>query len=254
MTNNHTAQDGPESDQQDADDEAIRECQLRKNDTRKADNAESSSTSSSTRKSGGGYSADCSSSDQSSDGTRQHALSLFRLNLGSDTTSEEASSQSDSPSQDGEQTEGKTTAPSELKKQGKGPRKNRSKVSSWNESISEADRPRRYRLKLKSPTFALDSTEAASKLDAESSSASSSHHESSLDGKRLPLPQWNGISISHPMDPRIDLSIVGTIHSSELPGTQQLYQTALQSERMYQPETASLTVDSYIHLMEVSTD
>jgi hypothetical protein len=71
---------------------------------------------------------------------------------------------------------------------------------------------------------------------------------SRLDGT---LPQWNGIRISHPMDPRIDLRSVGHIPGSNVP---------VASSNMMNVEVNSLshdtvpppTVDNYMNLMEVS--
>ena len=41
-------------------------------------------------------------------------------------------------------------------------------------------------------------------------------HHGKVDDVKQCLPQWNGVKIQHPMDPRIDLSTVGFIGSSQL--------------------------------------
>ena len=59
------------------------------------------------------------------------------------------------------------------------------------------------------------------------------------------LPQWNGVSITHPMDPRIDLSTVGYTVTS-IPAVASL-PVAQENENAHQ----SNTFDHYLHLMEV---
>lgn len=159
------------------------------------DNVESSSTGSDGGKgggsgSGGGYSADnstdCSSSDASSlEAAKGNApdKEMTRLNLNGDSTKD------------------KPTKTKETK-----PNKN-----------------------LKSSTPKSQKTCRRSSEQAETShSGSVNHEESSLDSgtkwKNLKdtveetssFPQWNGVRIHHPMDPRIDLSTVGHIQTSSL--------------------------------------
>lgn len=62
----------------------------------------------------------------------------------------------------------------------------------------------------------------------------------------LPLPQWNGIRISHPMDPRIDLSTVNRVQASNAPMTDELHRSQF---TMPGPPPS---VDNYLNLMEVS--
>jgi hypothetical protein len=59
------------------------------------------------------------------------------------------------------------------------------------------------------------------------------------------LPQWNGVRISHPMDPRIDLSTVGYTPSTPAPSG-----NASGDVNGYGNHPHSL--DRYLHLMEVS--
>jgi hypothetical protein len=70
-----------------------------------------------------------------------------------------------------------------------------------------------------------------------------------FEGKE-PLPQFNGVKIAHPMDPRIDISNVGHILNCSVPAlhvplaTAYLYAGAQESHS--QP-----SIDTYIQLMEV---
>lgn len=61
----------------------------------------------------------------------------------------------------------------------------------------------------------------------------------------LPLPQWKGIRISHPMDPRIDLSTVNRVQASDAPLTDELHRA-----QFIMPGPPP-SVDNYLHLMEV---
>lgn len=79
--------------------------------------------------------------------------------------------------------------------------------------------------------------------------ASSNKSVSSLDNAneqlKALLPQWNGIRISHPMDPRIDLSTVGyTVNSDAAPPAS--YMMAPHST----PHNNSNSIDHYLGLME----
>lgn len=64
------------------------------------------------------------------------------------------------------------------------------------------------------------------------------------------LPQWNGIRISHPMDPRIDLRTVGHIPGSNVPvaSNDGIHMHASVSAHQ---SVAPPTVDNYLNLMEV---
>lgn len=70
------------------------------------------------------------------------------------------------------------------------------------------------------------------------------------------LPQWNGVRIHHPMDPRIDISTVGHIQTSSLsafPNT--LMQTAFadgKAERDFTSNHVTPSIDQYMRLMEVN--
>lgn len=64
--------------------------------------------------------------------------------------------------------------------------------------------------------------------------------------KSLPPPQWNGLAISHPIDPRIDLSQVNALTSTaaaQAPSAPQQTSSDANHE--------AHTVESYLHLIEV---
>ena len=101
--------------------------------------------------------------------------------------------------------------------------------------------------------------------DYESSEdGSGSDYESSEDGSGSQyivkqnsdsLPQWNGVKICHPMDPRIDLSTVSHIHSSSVPALPS--NVDVPSPQFAEPPENSgvgppPSIDQYIKLMEVS--
>ena len=77
------------------------------------------------------------------------------------------------------------------------------------------------------------------------------------------LPQWNGVRIQHPMDPRIDLSTVGYIQTSSLSAyprnvdipTRQPTGQADGVENTVGSSEPSPTpsIDQYMNLMEVNT-
>lgn len=70
------------------------------------------------------------------------------------------------------------------------------------------------------------------------------------------LPQWNGVRIHHPMDPRIDISTVGHIQTSSLsafPST--LMHTTFaddNEERDFTSNHVTPSIDQYMRLMEVN--
>jgi hypothetical protein len=65
------------------------------------------------------------------------------------------------------------------------------------------------------------------------------------------LPQWNGVRISHPMDPRIDLSTVGyTLTNVPIGSAGDMTGSASGDVNYYGNHTQSL--DQYLHLMDVS--
>lgn len=69
-------------------------------------------------------------------------------------------------------------------------------------------------------------------------------------GENVTLPQWNGIRISHPMDPRIDLRTVGHIPGSNVP-VASCDATNMHVNMLAHENVAPPTVDNYLNLMEV---
>jgi hypothetical protein len=65
------------------------------------------------------------------------------------------------------------------------------------------------------------------------------------------LPQINGVRISHPMDPRIDLQAVDHISGSKFP-VAQANAMHLYANNVSQEQAPPPTVDNYLSLMEVS--
>ena len=72
-------------------------------------------------------------------------------------------------------------------------------------------------------------------------------------GENATLPQWNGIRISHPMDPRIDLRNVGHIPGSNVPVASS-DATNMHVNMLAHQNVAPPTVDNYLNLMEVRQD
>jgi len=231
-----------------------------KKDETKDSETSSSSSSSSSRKSGsrGGYSADCSASDDpSSDETRgsRTALGLSSLKLVESGADEAASSPSSSSGDEGEtgKEDGKPEALHEEKHRNKETQKRKhGKASS---SKIEAPSVANYQQirSTRRPTY-LD-TMADSLLNNNKAAALST--DLTLNGQ-LPLPQWNGFVIRDLMDPRIDLSTVGTTVADVPAALQPLVSGQLKAppepsnenqEPIEAPEVPS--VESYMHLMEV---
>ena len=200
------------------------------------DNVESSSTGSDGGKgggsgSGGGYSADCSSSDASSLEAAKGSVpekEMTRLNLDEDSGKDAMNTKETKPKK-----KKKTTAP-KSQKAGRGRAADQMETS-HSAPINQED----------------------SKSDI-----SSKWKKSDVAEKELSLlPQWNGVRIHHPMDPRIDLSTVGYIQTSALsafpsnvniPANQQSEQaqaTENTGESSEPPPPPS--IDQYMKLMEV---
>lgn len=75
-------------------------------------------------------------------------------------------------------------------------------------------------------------------------------------GQNTALPQWNGVRIHHPMDPRIDISTVGHIQTSSMsafPST--LLHPAFaegKEEHDFTSNHVTPSIDQYMRLMEVN--
>lgn len=232
------------------------------------EDAETSSSSSCTGKSSsrGGYSADCSASDdQSSDfagGGSKPTLGLSSLNL-NDTAAEEASSPSmdSSSGDDGENgtKEGKPYATSRKEMTSSlktTTRKHHHSKSSSSKKKAEKDANHQHSRSIH-PMPAVDAM--ADTLFNDDKAAPASQTDFMLNDQ-LPLPQWNGFVIRDFMDPRIDLSTVGTT-VADVPAA--LRPLALdQSQAAPRPDTSKEnqepseapempSLESYMHLMEV---
>jgi hypothetical protein len=177
---------------------------------------------------GGGYSADYSSSDASSlDAAKANVpeKEMIRLSLAGDSPKERAQARDTKPSKTC-----KTASP----------------------KVQEAGRR------------SADQTET-------SNSTASNHEESTPDSganwknedgtkEIYSLPQWNGVRIHHPMDPRIDLSTVGHIQTSVLsafPGNVDILTQHEQMARGTDNPSESAgpplppSIEQYMKLMEV---
>jgi hypothetical protein len=279
MTNSEASED-PEGDIASEQDDSVvlgasekeKDRESTKNDD---ENAESSSTGSSAGKSGsrGGYSADCSASDQSSDDTGALKsglnLAVSRMKIG-ESASDVTIAPSSSPSEDENTEDNADAKPAAFESKKKPPPKGHgsgtiehtlSVAAKAAVTSTEADEKKRrhHRPKRKTPI--------AAQLEA----IAQQHAKRDLEAVALeptkPLPQWNGVRISHPMDPRIDLStVMTTMQAGAVPAVQptmqqgltiqtdttksekQDAQTALEEEEaLDQP-----TIESYVNLMEVS--
>ena len=176
--------------------------------------------------SGGGYSADCSSSDTSSLGNGKNDIGdsgdsgdnndapekeLKNLKIGA--------SPNETPSPEDEEDDDEDTSDDEYsddddddsdRKPAAIPSRKKSKANNNKKS------------KTKTGTSSLNSVAAGQEGESSLAGASTSafaqvgykplHHQ-----RGDPSIQWNGVRITHPMDPRIDLSTVGYIHASHLP-------------------------------------
>lgn len=212
----------------------------------KEESAESASTGSSEGKSGsgGGYSADCSASDQSSDenGDRKDTSSNLSLNVGGLTLHDRAASRSSNSGDD---------APSEQNEGGREAEANDNTSASVSKndgkSVEQNDaNSLGIELPMKSPdTIDLESIMRSKTKEERESAAAMQDYQV--------LPQWNGVRVGHPMDPRIDLRSVTVLQAGVVPGVfqsiekQQQLQSGLQSEEA----SAPFSVDNYAQLLEV---
>jgi hypothetical protein len=210
----------------------------------KDENAESASDGSSEGKSGsgGGYSADCSASDQSSDenGERKQSEMDLSLSVAGLKVHDRSSSPSSNSSNDGKQS-------SNYKSSGKRSERNarsskdkeagHSHVSSQSFGIG---------LPLKSPdVIDLDSI-MRTKTEQERENAVALKDQSSL-------PQWNGVRVAHPMDPRIDLNSVTVLQAGIIPGNDLslMSKPISQGASAREESSAAFSISSYSQLMEV---
>lgn len=209
-------------------------------DKKADDNAESSSNGSDGDKgggsgSGGGYSADCSSSDASSlEAAKASApeKELSRLSMNDESVDD------------------KTSKSRESFKLGK----------ASNNIVPKTQKGGRR------PPEPMEISHSISKQQEESNADSDPQWKENVKTENVAnsLPQWNGVRVHHPMDPRIDLSTVGHIqtsaisafpsnvdvptqhhHQEEEPRSTNEVNTAVES-----PPPPS--IDQYVKLMEVN--
>ena len=237
-------QEAPEEEQplDDGGGEGDMDLDPEKQEQKQDDNVESSSTGSDGGKgggsgSGGGYSADCSSSDGSSlEAAKGNSTSIQMSGLSlSDNVS---SDQIDKESKPGK---AKTKTKSNKGGAMKPPKASRLAAEAGESSLS--------------PSLGKQEHSHGSVATGESSQID--HDESPS------LPQWNGIRVSHPMDPRIDLSIVNHVQTSSVPGfptnvdVPAHHQMAKHPHGSDQNRTSATSdipnpsIDQYMSLMEV---
>jgi hypothetical protein len=235
------------SDKKDASHAAIETEANGKKDQKADDNVQSSSTGSDGGKgggsgsgSGGGYSADCSSSDASSLEAAKGSIpdkGMARLSVDGDGNSAQESSAKASTSNKGPK--------SSAQKKQNGSRRGNDQTETCGTC----------------GTSALKPEDLASECDSDSQwnlAVDAMHSESSL-------PQWNGVRVFHPMDPRIDISTVGHIQESvlsafpspsdkaDLPGNseQEDKESAGDNPSESSEPPPPPSIDQYMKLMEV---
>ena len=207
----------------------------------KDENAESASTGSSEGKgsgSGGGYSADCSASDQSSDENGDRKDPTVKLSVAALNLHDRAESRS-SNSSDGE-------SRTRVRRDSEGKEK---RTSGEHKKISK-DKGEKHALGIDLPMKSPDT------IDLESMMRSKSEEEresaQALQDHRV-LPQWNGVRVAHPMDPRIDLSTVTVLQAGIVPGNVPSLpeKSATAGPVNVQDNAAMFSINSYNQLMEV---
>eukprot|EP00977_Amphora_coffeiformis_P008321 scaffold1879_cov178-Amphora_coffeaeformis.AAC.10 len=211
---------------------------------KEAESAESSSTGSSEGKSGSGegYSADCSASDQSSDenGDRKETSSNLNLSVGGLNLHDREASRSSDSSEDGEQRETNDEQTDQ---------ENGNAGSNANQGDGD-DQDDTYSLGIDLPLKSPDAIDLESMMRAKTEEERET--ATVLQNHRV-LPQWNGVRIAQPMDPRIDLSTVTVLQAGIVPLTFQLHADQEQPDNPKPAEenTPPFSVDNYSQLMEV---
>jgi hypothetical protein len=186
-------------------------------------NVESSDTGSSGGKRSTGYSADGSASDQSSDdttqkeGTRRLSLNRFHLN---DMSSETASSQQSSSAEDddGGASSEEKSQPAVNSRDGLLTALKRALVSrkAAGRPTASVGKKSKARQKHRSNyTYRRAPRHSPDNLEHISNMYTANRHmtHASLYERNQILPQWNGVKIANPMDPRIDLSTVEQVQA-----------------------------------------
>lgn len=241
------------------------------------DSAESASTGGSSEgksASGGGYSADCSASDQSSDdtggrkeGSSDVKLSVASLNLNdnnghrNDTVGGRVSSLlDDDDDYDGDDNDAASEVKLERAKKGEiyninGDRRS-DKVAAGDASSTEQSAASdnsdssdsRYRNHAHRKSRHGEGVDIHALLEGRKNGGSEENIETAYSADQGPLPQWGGIRIKHPMDPRIDLSTVGCY-----PADTNINPVAAGPVNVDSPENMNQlpSMESYLQLLEV---
>jgi hypothetical protein len=204
-------------------------------DKSRGEDVASSSSSNGRGSRGGGYSADCSSSDSSSDtssnkkGQAPVDLPVDKLNLEEKSTRPEPNDDDASAAQKAHQKK------KQLKKSRKAARKAQSSPLNSQEDDHDS-------------ITSMNARRVAAQIGELEDLLQQSRQmlEAPILGSGQTLPQWNGVRISHPMDPRIDLSTVYRVQACDAPLTAELHRAQF---TMPGPPPS---VDNYLHLMEVS--
>lgn len=201
------------------------------------DGVESASTGGSSEgksASGGGYSADCSASDQSSDdaggrkeGSSDVKLSVASLNLNdnngnrNDAGGRASSLLDDDDDYDGDDNDAASEGKREKVKKGK---KDNRKVDHRSGKVAAGDASSTEQSAVDDNSDSSDSkyrnhahrksrhgggVDIHALLEGQKNGGNEENIEAAYSADKGPLPQWGGIRIKHPMDPRIDLSTVG---------------------------------------------
>lgn len=188
------------------------------------DDIESSSTASEGGKgtgSGGGYSADCSSSDASSDDVAKGAVPETEMKCLRVSVEVE-----------------------------------RERELELEQSKGEGMAKTKKRFPRKKNSSSVDSSHRSAENTWDSKDADEGDE---VELEKTALPQWNGVRIHHPMDPRIDLSTVGHIQTSSLsvfPSNVMQFPLADGKEGRPIPEFptnhATPSIDQYMSLLEVN--
>lgn len=205
---------------------------VRKSETDPQNSGADSSSSSNGRGSGsGGYNADCSSSDASSDTSLKRKNDILNTSL---DKSNEVQKNADTMANAGVLADDRTK-PSTSEK--------RSSPQGC-DAVSTTACGR----------MTNNVTSKMGALDALLEQGRKMKEEPLLQDQMMILPQLNGVRISHPMDPRIDLSTVGHLPGEEVPvatngGQSQVLNLVLQPPpQVSQPPAPS--IDNYLNLME----
>lgn len=206
------------------------------------DSASSSNGRGSGSGSGGGYNGDCSSSDASSDASSKRKNASSELPLSIEKMSLNEQGNQDNPR--GVKADMIPIHHPKKKKKKRSTEEGDTKVIQINGQSRSTALPEEYDLGSNASSSGRSASHVAHQLGALDAILEQSRRmqeeKKAQDGEVL--PQWQGVRVSHPMDPRIDLSTVGHVPCSSVP-------LALSAPQ----DVAPPSLDNYLHLMEVST-